>query len=158
MTFSTIETTGFVRVSSMPDLSYSGPVLGIGEGWISLSRTEIGRQGIYKAGAAVRLIAVSAAWILNSISVRAHSSITCTGTGIADVSDPEHDKDGIGVNAIGHLTLTVTVRKRATFDVDAIIGEPTFGGGIRHAEGRALRAAFEVDREALREALLKARY
>lgn len=149
-----LETEGFVTVRTRPDLSYKKPTLILSQRSLQFVRERSTNwSGIHRAGAAIKINALSWAWMLNAVSSRKRASMTCQGTTIAEISDPESDKDGIGINAIEAFTCSLTVACRVHFRFEAIIGGPIFGGGIPGADGLKLMAGFKYDRALFHVAL-----
>ena len=148
-----IETDGFVEVRTRPDLSYDKPSLIMSPHSLQFVRERsAGWSGIHRPGVALSINALFYAWMM-SAARQTPASITCRGTAIADVRDPETDKDGIGINAIDEFTCSITGSDRIDFRFEALIGEPIFGGGIPGLNGLKLIAGFEYDRKLLHNAL-----
>ena len=148
-----METEGFVAVRTRPDLSYRKPSLILSQCSLKFVRERANWSGIYRPGAAITINALSWAWMLNAVSSRKRASITCRGATVADISDPESDKDSIGINAIEAFTCSITTASRVHFRFEAIVGGPIFGGGIPGAEGLKLMAGFKYDRALFHAAL-----
>jgi hypothetical protein len=151
--FVQLESNGFVRVEGRPELSYSNPRFEMSRLGLNVGRPESHRQGTYMGGAAVRIGAVSNAWLRSSLRDGRHR-LTCQGTGVAEVLCPEVEKDGISTHAIEYLNLIVTTRGTSKLELDMLIGDVTFSYPVPGLTGRRLQAELELETSLLRNALM----
>ena len=89
--FNEFDVEGFLNVEGYPELSYTEPRFSYGYAGFKISRRRVAGQGIYAAGAALEVNAVSKSWLLRSF-VLPSSKLACEGTNIAHVSDPRSTK------------------------------------------------------------------
>ncbi len=148
MEFRELDVEGFLRIEGRTDLSYIQPRFSFGYSGFRISRRRVPGQGIYAAGAALQVHAVSKGWLLRSFALPS-SALACEGTGIAEVSDPEVDKDGIASSAIEHFEIAVVAGERIRLKFFGQIGGPSFNGGVAATEGLPLRAEIEFERQAI---------
>jgi len=146
--FNEFDVEGFLNVEGHPELSYTEPRFSYGYAGFKISRRRVAGQGIYAAGAALEVNAVSKSWLLRSF-VLPSSKLACEGTNIAQVSDPEVDKDGIACNRIERCEIAVEAGERIRILFSGLIGAPSFGGGVAAIDGLTLWAEIEFDRRAV---------